>query len=142
MNNFEQKLAAGQMIMSFMGTLALRYDSTSMKKLWQAMDLMRARYGDIFVAEAIKKDSTDAELALFRYFQKHEKDLPQPEEEIPEVRWHRAYPKQRNIARRFVALIALMLLALVIYTITASQVAIHRSDEILNRTAVYMDLRR
>ncbi|MBR3401557.1 MAG: hypothetical protein IKG67_04870 [Parasporobacterium sp.] len=64
---YQRKLNAAGTIIRFMGGLATRYTSVQMHYLWQCMEVMRARYGDIFVADAINKDIIDAEWALWRY---------------------------------------------------------------------------
>ncbi len=67
---YSKKLISMQIFLKFMGELAKRYDYNYMHKMWQSLDDMRKKYGDVFVANAIKKDPKDAELALFRYVHK------------------------------------------------------------------------
>ena len=64
---YERKLKAANTITSFMGTLASRYTAKEMKLMWKRLEVMVGRYGMVFVADAIGKDRTGAELALLRY---------------------------------------------------------------------------
>ena len=65
----ELKIKAAATITEFMGGLAGHYNRETMRELWRTMEKMQAKFGTVYVAEAVKKDPKDAELALFRYNQ-------------------------------------------------------------------------
>lgn len=64
---YQRKLNAAGTIIRFMGHLTTRYTAAQMHYLWKCMDVMRARYGDVFIADTINKDIVDAECALWKY---------------------------------------------------------------------------
>ena len=57
---------SARLILKFMWGIAGRYNADMLTDLWIAMDEMRRRYGDQFVAATIKKNPQTAELALIR----------------------------------------------------------------------------
>lgn len=67
---YTRKLEALTTIMSFMGELVPRYQATTMTYLWNNLQAMCQRYGEIFVGDCIRKNKAEAELALFRYGRK------------------------------------------------------------------------
>ena len=134
---WEMKLAATQTIVSFMGDLEYRYSAEDMNRLWKTMKEECQRYGRVFVAEAIRKDPKDAELALFRFYRKYiaPKEQAEPEEEPGQsgVRVHYRYPKQRDIARRLVAMIIAGIIALVLLTTGLTTMSLKHSDDVIAR---------
>lgn len=113
MSNFEQRLEAFQTINSLMNELAMRYTAAEMRELWDALDVMRLRYGDVFVAAAIKKDRKDAELALFRYIKTLKKEAetaPETPAEDAPAKWHRVAPKAKKKSLGKIGLLALIVL--------------------------------
>lgn len=129
---YQELLAARQTIMSLMGQMALRYDAVTMKRLWKAMDQMRARYGDVFVGEAIRKDPSDAELALFRWAKAHEQQ-PEEEEPVRRERWHKAPPRKKNTSHLIAMLIGVLILGFAGLMIVESEEAVSRSDALIER---------
>lgn len=148
MSRFEERLAAIQTINRFMGNLALRYKNDDMEKLWEALELMTARYGDIFVAAAINKNAAEAELALFRYGKAHWPEVidikksVDPDPDPQEASWIYVDPKPHNILKKIGLAFGIGIFVMALILIMCSQAAVRRSDEILSRTAVYMDLGR
>ena len=67
---YSRKLEALNTILSFMGELLPRYRAVTMTYLWNSLQQMCRRYGEVFVADCIKKNKAEAELALFRYGKK------------------------------------------------------------------------
>lgn len=129
--SYQEDLFASQTIMNFMGKLALRYSSRDMKKFWEAEKEMAKRYGIVFLADAIRKDPKDAELALFRIC-KHAEEKNEPEEiQYAETRWHHAYPKQKSIAKRLVTLVVAGIIALTLVTVALSQMSIAHSNDVI-----------
>ena len=115
------KIQATQQILSFMGELALRYSASDMNKLWNAMDLMRKRYGDLFVAENIERNKTEAELALFRYWKTNlEKQAIEETKAEHKPRFVHVYPRQRNIAKHWLSVLAIITIYMVVATLAAS----------------------
>ena len=130
---WKQELKAAQTKASFMGTLAWRYSADEMHQLWQALSAECKKYGNVFVADAIRKDPTDAELALFRYYKRIVRNQPEEEPKQEAVRRsRRMYPVQRGIARKFVALI-LALLALVLISGVITKLSLEHSDAVIDR---------
>lgn len=73
---WQKELNACVIQTEFMCKLAKEYSSNDMSRLWDALGEMNRRYGRVFTAEAIKKDRSGAELALFRYGKKHRQKTP------------------------------------------------------------------
>ena len=69
-DQYESKLEATNTILSFMGELVPRYKAVTMTYLWNSLQQMCQRYGLVFVADCIKKNKAEAELALSRYGKK------------------------------------------------------------------------
>lgn len=131
LRDYTADLKAKQIIMAFMGELAYRYSNEEMGQLWTAVNMMRNRYGDIFIAQSIQKDKTGAELALFRYYKKHKPEVEVEVIEQPE-RWHRIYPKQKKIAKKLITLLAIgLLLGTMTITLVNSISAVSRSDAVI-----------
>ena len=66
MNDYKAKRDSAALILGFMGGLAHRYSAERMSGLWDAMDATVRRFGEVFVADAIRSDRKGAELALVR----------------------------------------------------------------------------
>ena len=130
---FSQKLAARQTLIDFMWSLSDKYSADEFKQLWKAMEVMRNKYGDIFVASAIQKDRNDAELALLRYYRNHCKktDMACPVVQEPAEKFH---PENRHrIVRNYVALLVAGIIALVLLTTLLTTMQVRQSDSVIER---------
>lgn len=99
----EKKIQAAGIITDFMGGLAERYNAETMKALWKAMEAMQQKFGTIYVADAVRKDPKDAELALFRYNKHLFRTEPEQDFDLSliwerPIRWHHVQP---NVKRSF-----------------------------------------
>lgn len=64
---WQQKRSAVESVLHFMGTLNTSNSYLTMQFLWDAMDAMISRYGELFVADSIRKSRAETELALYRH---------------------------------------------------------------------------
>ena len=67
---WQQKRSAVEAVLHFMGALNTSNSYLTMQFLWDAMDDMISRYGEMFVADSIHKSRAETELALYRYARK------------------------------------------------------------------------
>ena len=117
-----KKRESMERILRFMGSLNKNYTADEMRRLWGAMDEMRHRYGDVFVADAISKSSVEAELALFRYARKLERQKAQRDpQDVPyTARWTHVYPSRGNLERKLAAFFTVALIAgIAVFTLIA-----------------------
>lgn len=149
-NSFDERLKAFQVINSLMNDMARRYSFSEMEELWDAMDTMRTRYGDIFVADAINKDRKDAELALFRYVKTLKREKEEAQEQLtedepePRVNWHKAYPttRRKGILKKLAFFAVGTLLALVLYCLVSGSLAIERSQKLIDSVDKVLEMGR
>lgn len=122
-------------INTFMGKLAYSYDSETMKALWQAMDDMRERWGDAYIADQIKANADSVELAILRYARSHpltQEVAPPP---APAAQWVHVDNEKPNWLKRIGIVLGIAMLFAVV-AIIFCEIEMDRGEKLLAEATV------